>query len=154
MHKFMMHRAALALLSLFLMMLPPPVASESSGITSSQEDPILNDSEVSTWSWEWGARSGFTKAQCSGGDGVITITPGGNLAFKGRIRNAKNEYVDIPAKGGTWSYKGVESSTGKRMYDLKWSNDTDYVTLSKDGKKLEGRNGSGSGPCYVTGTRK
>jgi hypothetical protein len=118
------------------------------------DDPVLNAGETSTWTWQWGARRGYTGVQCPGGDGVITVTPGGRAAFKGRAKDSGGKYIDIPAKGGSWSYTGIESSTQKRTYALQWGNDTDGVALSQDGRKLEGANGSGSGPCYVTGTRR
>jgi hypothetical protein len=152
MKKFMIPCAALALLGLILIALPPPTAGNGPAIASSQEDDLI----LGRWRWTWAPK--LNSSNCPGGTGTIAFTQGVNaegnefrkVLFNGHARTSEGPIAPL-SKTGSWSYDGIESSTGLRMYTVTWSNDTDTVTLSKDGRRLEGRNASGE--CGLTGTR-
>jgi len=85
---------------------------------------------------------------------IIADPQGQSIAFTGHYFTVAAERVNYK-NSGSWMYKGVESSTGKRLYDLSWNHTgIDAVALSEDGRKLNGFNRAGLGPCHVQGTRR
>jgi hypothetical protein len=150
MKKFMSPFAAFALLGLITLV--PPTDDKGPIASSNQEDDLI----LGRWKWTWAPK--VNSSNCPGGTGTLAIAQGtdanGNqfrkVLFNGHARAAGGAIVPV-SKTGSWTYDDIESSTGLRTYTLTWSNDTDTVTLSKDGRRLEGRNASGE--CGLAGTR-
>jgi hypothetical protein len=154
----MMSRSTLTLTILLVFM--TLVTSDSTVIANNQEgdtDPILG----TVWRWDWTNNSDYTRQECPGGYGTITVTGGDpkdlkansrSLSFNGKARTGEGTETAV-SKSGSWEYLGQDSSNyNRRKYRFKWDNDTDTVIMGDAGNYLRGTNGSGK--CLVTGRKQ
>jgi hypothetical protein len=154
----MMSRTTLALTILLVFM--PLVTSDGSVVANNQADdpdPILG----TVWRWEWTNNLDYTRKDCPGGYGTMTVTKGDakdlkansrSISFKGKARTGDGTETEEFSKSGSWEYLGTDPSNyNRRKYRFKWDNDTDTLLMGDAGNYMRGTNGSGK--CLVTGRR-
>jgi len=147
-------RLRTALASTILLLVLPLVMANRPVAANYQSDDADADDITGGWTWEWTNAPDYTKAQCPGGNGKITITHENGkrtIAFRGEPRNADGSKGETIEKSGSWEYLGKDPKRyNRRKYRFNWSNGSDTVVLSDSGNTLRGDNGQG---CLVTGSR-
>ena len=106
------------------------------------------------WHWEWTNAPDYTKKDCPGGNGKITVTfeeGKRTIAFIGKAKDENGKLGETIEKKGSWNYLGRDPNlSNRRKYEFVWSNGKDTVVLSDNGNFLRGDNGVG---CTVTGRK-
>jgi hypothetical protein len=155
----MMSCKTLALTILLIFM--TPVTPDTCVVANNQADdtePILG----TVWRWEWTNNLNYTRQDCPGGYGTMTVTKGDandlkansrSISFKGKARTGEGTETEEFSKSGSWEYVGQDSSNyNRRKYRFKWDNDTDTLIMGDAGNYLRGTNGNGK--CLVTGRKQ